>query len=709
MKFFIDSILFSYAQIFFSNRRWFGFAALLSTFIMPKLGLMGLLGVVVSNLTAYILKFDKDKIKTGFYGFNGILFCLATAFYFELTPFIISLILIFIIITFFVSAVLEHHLAEVFNLPGLSLPFILSLYIFLLFLTNYNFIIPDIAVPIDKNLFAAVPSPVKSFFRSLSLILFQPNITSGILLAAALLFFSRVLFVLSVSAFLFNYIFLNLILPQQSETLLILSGFNAILTGFALGGSLIIPSRKSFMLVIISSLMIVIMTGFFFKMLEGTIYPILVLPFNFIVLLTIYSLKFRKDQTDLVLLYFKPGSPEENFYYHQKRKSRFERFKFLFPELPFFGEWIVSQGFNGKHTHKDGWKNAWDFIVVDNDRKEYSGDGNNLSDYYCYNLPVAAPLDGEVVKVVEGIPDNKIGDINIKKNWGNTLIFKHDMGLFTSISHLADGSIKVSEGDKVKKGDIVAACGNSGRSPYPHIHFQFQITDKLGDHTHKFPLSQYIIKKDDKYELRTFDYPEEESLLQNIDVHRSIKKAFDFKLGEKYKFKGEMKGESFEEEWEVKININNEMFFESSSGDIAVFYQAGKIFYFTSYNGKKKSALYYFYLTAMQVPFCYQKNLCWEDKYSIAELPIGGIRYLTEFLLLYKDFISASGNFNFADEPDSDNYKINASLKVRADFPLGFYAKNYNGQIIINNEGLLDEFTFNQNEKIIFKAKQILE
>ena len=29
-------------------------------------------------------------------------------------------------------------------------------------------------------------------------------------------------------------------------------------------------------------------------------------------------------------------------------------------------------------------------------------------------------------------------------------------------------------GDDVKKGQLLARCGNSGRSPYPHLHFQFQ-------------------------------------------------------------------------------------------------------------------------------------------------------------------------------------------------------------------------------------------
>ncbi len=141
LKYFIESILFSYSQIFFCNRIWFGIAALIATFIVPELGILALSGVILSNSLAIWLKFDKTKIRNGFYGFNGILLGAAASFYFELTPFLIGLIFVFIIITFFISAVLEHHFASVFNLPGLSLPFIISLYIFFLFLRNYDFII----------------------------------------------------------------------------------------------------------------------------------------------------------------------------------------------------------------------------------------------------------------------------------------------------------------------------------------------------------------------------------------------------------------------------------------------------------------------------------------------------------------------------------------------------------------------------------------
>ncbi|HSP86543.1 MAG TPA: urea transporter, partial [Ignavibacteriaceae bacterium] len=495
MKFFSDSIFYSYAQIFFSNRRWFGILIIIASFVTPQIGLMALLGVALSNAVAILLRFDSEKIRSGFYGFNGILFGAGASFYFNVDLFLLSLILIFIIITFFISAVLENHMAVTFNLPGLSMPFIISLYIFIIFLSNYDFIKPAFFGSSNELIPSSIPAYVSDYLRSLSLIIFQPNVASGFIIAVALFLFSRVLFLLSIFSFALCHFYLDLILPGMHSDYLILFGFNSILTAFALGGSLIIPSRKSFLLVIISVLMVVIITGFFIRLFAEINLPVFVLPFNFIVLSTIYSLKFRKENTDLTLLYFKPGSPEENFYYHQRRRARFDKFKFIFPELPFLGEWFVSQGFNGKHTHKEDWKYAWDFVVKDDNGNECSNGGEELRDYYCFKLPVATPLEGEVVKVVDGIPNNKIGDVDLKKNWGNTIILKHEYDLFSALSHLESGSIKINEGDKVKKGQLIAECGSSGRSPIPHLHFQYQVTDKLGDKTFKFPFAHYLEKK----------------------------------------------------------------------------------------------------------------------------------------------------------------------------------------------------------------------
>lgn len=670
---------------------------------------MALLGVLISNLAAYLLKFDSEKIRSGFYGFNGILFGASTAFYFELNNLLLLLIPIFIIITFLIATGLEHYLETAFNLPGLSLPFIISVYIFVIFLTNYNFIVPNIHQYAVDSTASSFIYYAEIYFKSVSLIIFQPEIKAGVIIVIALLIFSRVLFVLSITAFVLNVLLLNLVLPSHFDSLLILSGFNSILTAFALGGSLIIPSRKSFFLVIISSLMVIIFTGFFMRLLDGTAFPLLVLPFNFIVLSTVYSLKFRKDQTDFTLLYFKPGSPEENFYYHQKRKSRFENFKYLFPELPFFGEWKVSQGFDGEYTHKDDWKYAWDFIVTDKIDSQHSNDGLRLEDYHCFSLPVTAPLDGEVVKVVSSIRDNEPSNINLQQNFGNTVVIAHLYNLYSSISHLKMDSIKVKVGDRVKKGEIIGYCGNSGRSPYPHIHFQFQLNDKIGDKTHKFPISHYIEKENSKSFLRTFTYPKENSIVQNIDIHSTIRDAFNFKLGDKLSFEYEIGEKKFIETWEVKVDINNQLYIETSHNAKAEIYLTDKVFYFTSYIGGKNTALYYFHLAAAQVPLCFQEDLFWKDTFSVSLLPVGSIRYLAEFFLFYKNMLHVDGEFTFGEDEEKNNYLIKSEILVNGIGLFSFYKKQFNGVVIVDEKSGIKEFEVRGDNNFSFKAIKSIE
>jgi urea transporter/murein DD-endopeptidase MepM/ murein hydrolase activator NlpD len=700
MQFFIDSVLYSYAQIFFSNRKWFGLIIMIASAFVPEIGMMGFAGVVLSNLIAIYLKFDKLKIRNGFYGFNGLLFGAASVFYFPVDLFLLFIIFLFIIITFFISSVLEHYMAAAFNLPGLSLPFVLTLFIFIIFLGNYN------AYAFKSYSFEAyamqefLPAYVVDYFKALSLIILSKNIVTGILIAIGILIFSRSMFLLSIIAFASNYFFSH-VFRFESELFLLISGFNSILTAFALGGSLIIISRKTIFLVILANLIVIVFTGFFFKVTASAHLPVLVLPFNFIVLSVLYALKFRQEHSDLVLLYFPPGSPEENLYYHHSRKERFDRFKQIFPELPFFGEWFVPQAIEGEHTHKEKWKYAWDFVVHDKENSEYKDEGKKITDYYCYRLPVTSPLDGKVAKVIDGVEDNEIGDMNLEQNWGNTVIIYHAAGLYSAVSHLQKKSIKVVPGDDVKKGQIIAACGSSGRSPSPHIHFQFQTSDKLGDSTFKYPVAFFIERKNGSMVLKNFEYPLEGTYVQNIEVHKEIKKAFDFKYGEKYKFI--IDGSNETEEWEVKADIYS-LYIENNNGDKAILYQLEKMFYVVSYTGSKKSALYYFYLLSAQVPLSYHKDLIWKDTYPIAQLMNNTARYLSEFLVLFNQKITAQGEFTYPDIDKEGNYIISNNIEIKGTGLIDFYQKHWSGNLKISKEGIIKEMNFTRNEKDKFKA-----
>ncbi len=702
---FLDSILYSYSQIFFSNRKWFGFAALLISFIDYKVGALGLLGVLLSNSFALYLKFDKDKIRKGFYGFNGILIGAAIGFFFQLSPLIIGLAIVFIFLAFFISASLEHLMANVFNLPGLSLPFILTLYVFLIVVTNFNGVLYRDILTASTGSIKFLPDNINLLLNSVALILLQSKAVAGLLLLVIILFFSRVMFLNTLIAFFFNYAIINILFDNPSYTLLILTSFNAILISFALGGSMIILSKKTIPLLLMTIFFTIIFTLFFESILAEKLLPVLVLPFNFVALSTIYSLKFRKESTDLTLLYFSPGSPEENYYYHTTRVARFEGFKYMFPEFPFLGEWKITQAFDGEYTHKDDWKYAWDFEIADEGGNYFANDGAKPSDYYCFNVPVIAPLDGEVVRVINSIHDNNINQVNLEQNWGNTIIIDHGKGLFSSLSHLKQKSILPKVGDKIKKGQVVARCGNSGRSPKPHLHFQFQLTDKLGDKTYKFPFSQYILKTETNEKLMVFDYPKKEETVKNIDLNKIIKNTFTFKLGDEITLNCSLNSANFIEKWKVNVDIMNTLYIENQNGDRLNIFISEKIFYASNYIGKQESALYFFYLSASKVPLGYSEKLLWEDVFPLGTITKGITRYLSEFFLFYGEVIKSEAKFNWYLE-ENETFSLHSELKIFGAGIFSSYNKKGKGKIIIHPDFGLQEISyFKDNKKFTAKIE----
>ncbi|MDR1687723.1 MAG: M23 family metallopeptidase [Clostridiales bacterium] len=151
--------------------------------------------------------------------------------------------------------------------------------------------------------------------------------------------------------------------------------------------------------------------------------------------------------------------------------------------LPFEGTWVAVNGGVIKET-SHSWdmipqRYAYDFIMLDENGKSFSGNGVSVSDYYCYGKKILAPADGVVVKVKDNCKDSKImgngkTDPLIKDIRGNYVLIRHAEKEYTLLAHLMPGSIAVSAGQSVKREQPVAMCGNSGNTSEPHLHFQIQ-------------------------------------------------------------------------------------------------------------------------------------------------------------------------------------------------------------------------------------------
>lgn len=63
----------------------------------------------------------------------------------------------------------------------------------------------------------------------------------------------------------------------------------------------------------------------------------------------------------------------------------------------------------------------------------------------------------------------------VRRGWGalagNHVLVARD-GVVVALCHLAYGSLRVQVGQRVRVGDVIATCGNSGNSTEPHVHVQ---------------------------------------------------------------------------------------------------------------------------------------------------------------------------------------------------------------------------------------------
>ncbi|MGZ3883036.1 MAG: M23 family metallopeptidase [Bacteroidia bacterium] len=349
--------------------------------------------------------------------------------------------------------------------------------------------------------------------------------------------------------------------------------------------------------------------------------------------------------------------------------ERFKNDTYVHVQLPFYSEWSVSQGHAGKITHKDDWQYAWDFVVTDEDKHTFRFPGKQLSDFYCYNLPVLAPAEGVVVTLLDDVDDNAVGNVNLSDNWGNTIIIRHTELLYSKISHIKKGSFKVKVGDRVKKGEVIALCGNSGRSPEPHVHFQLQASAFIGAKTLKYPISYFISKKEGKPKLHSFSYPEEGDIIYRPTPTALLYEAFHLVPGMKMKFNVTGDANYTAQTWEVFTDAYNHTYlYCHTTKSIAYFTNNDTLFYFTSFTGDKESLLYYFYLAAYKVILSYVPGLEITDKLLINGNYRGPVKFMQDLIAPFHIFMKPLYRFSFA---GTDNVHHPASLTIKSSAAMG--------------------------------------
>ena len=155
--------------------------------------------------------------------------------------------------------------------------------------------------------------------------------------------------------------------------------------------------------------------------------------------------------------------------------------------LPFTDEWTVIWGGDSKelnyHVGNEAQKNAFDLVITSDKGTSFKTDGKTNEDYFAFGKELISPCDGEVVLVVDGVKDNTPGTLNPVYVPGNTVIIKTANNEYLFFAHFKQHSIVVKEGLKVKQGQLLGLCGNSGNSSEPHLHFHIQNVEDMNSAT----------------------------------------------------------------------------------------------------------------------------------------------------------------------------------------------------------------------------------
>ena len=150
-----------------------------------------------------------------------------------------------------------------------------------------------------------------------------------------------------------------------------------------------------------------------------------------------------------------------DFYAHHRR------FDYMLPPLQ-------QLGFNTNFM-----RYSYDFCPVNEMGEMYKGKAENNADWFGFGTSVYAAGSGKVVARSDGMPDNRSFDESKIPTqpmilFGNYVVINHGNGEYSLFGHLKQGSIKVTVGETVRQGQLVAEIGASGSANIPHLHYELQ-------------------------------------------------------------------------------------------------------------------------------------------------------------------------------------------------------------------------------------------
>ena len=615
-----ESIFNAYSLIYFCRNSRLGGILLAATFISPTFGLFGLAGTMTAFAATKMLDFPASRIRSGELLCNSLISSMGLAYVTNQQNLSVYLLMILLPVTAIAAMVLSVALTQVmlrlFGMGAYSLPFVIvTIFNYLLM---YSFTAtPVIGAPPPSLLpeISFLPSILTEWFLAFSAALFIPNVVVGMIACFAVFIHSPLQIALGMFGFLVGYGFLQLTGLNASAFGAGWMGTNYLYCGMGLGGVYFITSKSSLLLAgfgaILSTLIAIGMRTF----LRSYNIPPLSFPFLIVLFMFTYALRQRSRFLWLFESPYLDGSPEQNVLRFLTNLKRFPNFYTPTLSLPFLGCRVVTQGFNGDYTHKSLWCHALDFEILDESGKPHPDQRTKLEDAYTYGTAILSPCDGVVISVVSDVVDNELGEENLLQNWGNLVVVLNDLGWYVLLSHFKRDGIIVYKNQRVTRGQLLGYCGNSGRSPLPHLHLQVQAAWFPGATTIPFRIRNFISHHASGETVLTTGIPREGDLISPLNIDPDLIACFSGQIGTSIRYRIEKAGKTIA--WETIRTISlgwGEISYQSVEYGARLSASISDETYIShTLENSSASILRLFSLGLGSVPFSKNRSIMWED------------------------------------------------------------------------------------------------
>jgi hypothetical protein len=212
------------------------------------------------------------------------------------------------------------------------------------------------------------------------------------------------------------------------------------------------------------------------------------------------------------------------------------------------------------------------------------------------------------------VADNPIGEVNLRDNWGNAVVIQHAPNLYSVLAHLTPGGIEVSEGQYVTRGDRLGLCGNSGRSPVPHIHFQLQAQPRLGAPTVAIELHDIVTVEEEAETLWGTYTPQKGEAVRNIQTASEVARSLQFPADRTLRFTIETDGGERTETVRPEIDLYGRRTLRSEERDAILYFdRSDDIITLYDVVGDRRSILRIMLAALARVPFEVAESITWRD------------------------------------------------------------------------------------------------